>query len=65
MYGTYERLNVHVHASNLALLRAARMKLRPDVRTSREHREARHKFYREMMKYHADARELVRYFRLL
>jgi hypothetical protein len=35
------------------------------VRTSREHREARHKFYREMMKYHADARELVRYFRLL
>ena len=58
MFGTYERLNLHVNASNLAVIRAARKVLRPG-----NDRETRHRFYRTMLKHHADAAALFRKWR--
>jgi hypothetical protein len=63
-FGTYCRLGVHVAASNLSVIRAARRMLREGARRAREHRAARHAFYRQMMEYHASARDLVADFRL-
>lgn len=64
MFGTYERLNVHVFASNRAVIKAASQKLKPECRFSREHRRGRHVFYRNMLEYHAKSQNLVRNFRL-
>ena len=61
---TYHRLNMHVADSPCDVIRAARRKIKPSARGSREYRDARHLFYREMLKHHEDARELVRHFRL-
>jgi len=58
MFGTYERLNVHVNASNFAVIRAAREKLGKG-----NTREQRHRFYRTMLKHHADASALFRKWR--
>ena len=54
MFGTYCRLNVHVMASNLAVIRAARTKLRHPNNPAE--REARKRFYRMMLDYHREAR---------
>jgi hypothetical protein len=62
MFGTYERLNVHVYASNLGVIREARKKLLNP--RNPEEREARKKFYRMMLDYHEQARNLVEEFRL-
>ena len=51
MFGTYQRLRVPVSASAREVLRAAQRKLRKPVRYSRDHREARHQFYRAMLHY--------------
>jgi hypothetical protein len=59
MLGTYERLGVHVMASNMDVLRAARKKLKNP--SNRGERKARHKFYRQMLTYHRKARELYRH----
>ena len=64
MYGTYCRLNVHVYASNREVIKAASRKLKPEVRRSREQRDARHRFYRSMLEYHAGDGRLVSTFRL-
>ena len=58
MFGTYERLNVHVYASNITVIREARNPRNP------KEREARKKFYRMMLDYHEQARNLVEEFRL-
>jgi hypothetical protein len=63
MFGTYERLNVHVMASNIAVIRAARLKLKPEFlsRKGRRGQIARiacKAFYRNMLQYHVEAREL-------
>lgn len=63
MYGTYCRLGVHVSASYREVIRAARKKLKKSA-FRREQREARHAFYRDMLRYHADAQGVVRDFRL-
>ena len=63
MYGTYCRLNVPVWATAREVIRAARKKLAKTA-FRREQREARHQFYRSMLTYHNDARELCREFRL-
>jgi len=57
MYGTYCRLDVHVHASAREVIKAARLKLKKAARTSRASRIARHAFFREMLEYHSRARE--------
>lgn len=64
MYGTYQRLNVSVYASNREVIRAASRKLKPSARHSREYREGRHLFYRNMIEYHAKALALVKEWRL-
>lgn len=64
MLGTYERLGVHVYASDLAVIRAARLKLMPIARRGRQYRAERHRFYRAMLRRHTDARQLVQTFRL-
>jgi hypothetical protein len=60
MFGLYNRLNVHVSASNLTLLRAARKVIAEEEKTDRAFRSNRHAFYRLMMGYHLQARELYR-----
>lgn len=63
MYSTYCRLGVHIGSSAREVIRAARRKLAATA-FRREQREARHNFYRAMLRYHADAGGLVRAFRL-
>jgi Arc/MetJ-type ribon-helix-helix transcriptional regulator len=64
MFGTYQRLHVHVGASNCEVIRAARRKLKKRARTDRAVRAERHAFYRQMLAYHAEARALVREWRM-
>jgi hypothetical protein len=63
-YGTYCRLNVHVGASNRAVIKAASRRIVKAARFSRKDRAARHAFYRDLLTHHRDARALVRRFRL-
>lgn len=63
MYATYERLGVHVYASDVAVIRAAYKKLSALGR-SREKRRWRRRFYDEMLGYHKEARQLCIKFRL-
>ena len=64
MLGTYHRLNVHVWASNLDVIRAARRKLKKKARKARNVREQRHAFYRAMLYHHRKAQELCIEFRM-
>lgn len=64
MYGTYQRLNLPVWASNREVIRAARRKVAKRFRYGRMMRAARHSFYREMLSYHANAQALCREFKL-
>ena len=62
--GTYNRLHVPVTASNRAVIRAARMKIAPKARNHPAFRDARKRFYREMLAIHAKASGLVQRWRL-
>ena len=64
MYGTYLRLNITAHNGWRAVIRAAAGKLTPQARRDRAQREARHRFYRQMLAYHHQAQQLVRTWRL-
>ncbi len=64
MYGTYLRLHVTVWASNRAVIRAARRKLTRWARRDPAKRDARKRFYREMLKHHASTQRLAAEFRL-
>jgi hypothetical protein len=64
MYGTYLRLDITVHDSSHCVIRAAAKKLTPRVRRDPAQREARHRFYREMLAHHQEAQRLVRTWRL-
>jgi hypothetical protein len=64
MYGTYLRLDIMVHAGWRAVVRAAAMKLKPEVRCDPARRETRHRFYREMLEYHGGAQKIVSDWRL-
>jgi len=64
MYGTYQRLRVHVGASNIAVIRAARKKLAKRCWHDSAYRDGRKLFYRNMLEYHADAQRMVREWRL-
>ena len=63
-YGTYLRLDITVHDSWRAVLRAAARKLTPQARRDPTKPEARHRFYRQMLEYHRKAQEIVSYWRL-
>jgi hypothetical protein len=64
MYGTYLRLGVTVSASDRTVIRPARRKLTRSARRDPAKREARKRFYREMLEHHANAQRLVAEFRL-
>ncbi|MBB5520191.1 hypothetical protein [Amphiplicatus metriothermophilus] len=64
MYGTYLRLGVAVWASDRSVIRAARRKLTRTVQPDPAKREARKRFYRDMLEHHASAQRLVAEFRL-
>jgi hypothetical protein len=58
MYGTYCRLNVSVLASNIEVIRKARLKLVKSCWHDRSKRDLRHMYYREILAEHEDARKL-------
>jgi len=64
MYGTYLRLGIPVWASDRTVIRAAQRKLTRSARRDPAKREARKRFYREMLEHHANAQRLVAEFRL-
>ena len=64
MLGTYHRLGLHVSASPVDVIRAARKRIAKHHRRDPAKREERKRFYRIMLAHHSDARELMRQFRL-
>lgn len=63
-YGTYLRLEITVHASWQAVVRAVANKLKPEARRDRAKRDIRHRFYRQMLEYHRETQKIVSYWRL-
>ena len=64
MYATYLRLDITVHDGWRAVVRATARKLTPRARRNPTHRDARHRFYRQMLGHHLEAQRLVRTWRL-
>lgn len=64
MYATYLRLDIMVWDSNRAVIRAARGRFARSARCDPARRDARKRFYRDMLRHHADAQRLVAQFRL-
>lgn len=64
MFGTYLRLNITVHDGWRTVIRAAAKKLTSQARRDPAFREARHRFYRQMLTHHHEAQQLVRIWRL-
>ena len=64
MYGTYLRLNITVHDSWRAVVRAAARKLTRQALRDPRCRIARKRFYREMLDYHRREQEIVVTWRL-
>jgi hypothetical protein len=62
MFGTYQRLNVHVLSSDREVIRAARKKLSKAGRAPSA-KAFRRQFYREMLRYHHDAAKLFLHYR--
>lgn len=58
MTGVYNRLGLHVLASNLALIRAAHKRIDKPKRKHPDYREARKQFYRRMIETHSEAAAL-------
>ncbi len=63
MFGTYQRLGVHVWASDMQVIRAAQRKLKRSAWYDRKSRVERHRFYRLMLRYHRAEQELCRKYR--
>lgn len=64
MFGTYQRLGVHVYEPDIAVVRAARRLITPKHRSSPEKKEERKVFYRQMLDHHRHERELCKEFSL-
>jgi hypothetical protein len=64
MYGTYLRLDITVHDGWRAVVRAASSKLTRQALRDPDRRTARKDFYRQMLAYHRQAREIVATWRL-
>lgn len=64
MYATYLRLDILVWDSDRTVIRAVRRKLSRSAWRDPDKRDARKRFYREMLRHHADAQRLVAHFRL-
>ena len=64
MCGTYMHLDITVHDGWRTVIRAAARKLTRDARRDPAHRQARHRFYREMLAHHRETQRLVSTWRL-
>ncbi|CAM5299609.1 hypothetical protein AFEL58S_00423 [Afipia felis] len=64
MFATYQRLGVHVFASWRDVIRAASTRLAANARHDPARRPSRKQFYREMLRHHRDAQQIVHRFRL-
>jgi hypothetical protein len=64
MYATYLRLDILVWDSDRTVIRAARGRLARTARRDPAQRDARKRFYRDMLRHHADTQRLARHFRL-
>lgn len=64
MYGTYLRLDINVHESWRAVVRAASRKLTRQARHDPKHRTASRRFYRQMLDYHRQAQTIVQTWQL-
>ncbi len=64
MQGAYDRLRVHVFASWRDVVRAANTRIAKRYRCDPAMREARKRFYREMLGCHQRHQDLVLTFRL-
>ncbi len=64
MYATYLRLDLTVWDSDRAVIRAARRRPARLVLRDPTWRDLRKRFYRDMLRHHADAQRLVAQFRL-
>ncbi len=64
MYGTYLRLDIAVHDSWRAVVRAAARKLTRQALRDPRYRIARKRFYREMLDCHRREQEIVATWRL-
>lgn len=62
MYSTYLRLDILVWDSNRTVIRAARRRLSRAARRDPAKREARKSYYRDMLRHHTGAQQLVRHF---
>lgn len=61
-YGQYNRLGVHIFASNLEVIKAASKMLKDKF--NKAEREARREFYRSVLELHKDAQDLAIRYRL-
>lgn len=59
MFAQYLRLHVPAGASDLAVIRAARLRLDPEAIRDPGRRQARHAFYRDMLEHHRDVQDLA------
>lgn len=60
MFSTYCRLGLHVNATDIDVIRAARLKIAAQHRRGRAKRAQRHEFYRRILRIHLEARALFR-----
>jgi len=59
MLSMYHRLGAHVHASDLAVIRAATRRLDPKARRQSALRQSRRHRYRVMLGHHRAAQDVV------
>lgn len=62
MYAQYQRLNLHVTATNRELVKSAHKLLSPKGKSNAQ-RQARHDWLRQMLNYHKDEQQLCKDFR--
>ena len=63
-FGTYNRLGVHIYASNRTVIRAALGVIADHHKRDPARREDRKTFYRYILEHHKDCRDLAAAFRL-
>lgn len=61
MYGVYLRLGLHVSASEIDVIRAARKILTPEARRDPKFRATRKQMYRDLLVHHEQACKLYRF----
>lgn len=59
-FSTYNRLNLHVSASAIDVIRAARKRIMKRARRDPALRNDRHAYFRAMLEHHKNARGLFR-----